>query len=493
MSLVAGSATMAMNGSPRLPGTHSDGVEYTTAAESLVTDGSFTIPVTHWSDPDSTTLLSHYPPGFSMAVAVPMALFRLPADRAVEWVLAAGAALTAGVTFWVASGVGGVWAGWIAALLFVSTPAIFKLHIAVWSEALYMGIAMLGLWTIVAAPRRHLLHGMIAAAGVAVRYVGVAGTLVAVWFALATGSGVRSRLRAALSAGVPSAAVVLGWQLHVGGGSEEIRTLGIYPGVLGQTRDIVFLLADWVVPVTLARIIPAWILVLVIPVAMVALMYGGWPRGEGGSEGRVGRGRSVFLLFAAAYSAVVILSRMLLDPLIPFDARLFAPVLLVVTISFAACVVERGRRWTNLLAAGLFVPLAGWMTFGVLDLREIVRVSAVEGRYYTHATWVTWGDDSAVGWAFHESGDYPWLYSNEAAMVYHYGGRTAKHLVRLEEDREAFVEAFRLRPGPVLVTLPGKKVDTPPAEFVELLELRLFRSTEHAELYLPAGSPELRH
>lgn len=494
MALLAGVSAwgvLLMNQSPRLPGTHSDGVEYTTAAESLARDGSFTIPVTHWSDPDSTTVLSHYPPGFSLAIAAPMRVVGASTETALEWVMAAGAGLAVAVIFWVASAAGGPWAAWLAALLVICTPALAKLYVGVWSETLYLGVALLGVWALVAWPRRHLLHGILAAAGVAIRYVGIAGALAAMWFAWRRGGHFRDRALRVAQAGAPSAAVVLAWQAYVGTGSEDIRTVAVYPGVLSQSVEIVVFLARWLVPVNLARVIPVELALLLIPVGMTAVMWRGWPASEDGHRRVPDRARLVFVAFGLAYVAVVVLSRAFLDPLIPFDPRLFAPVLVLVTVGFAVCLANRLGRWSSAVTLGVGGVVAVWMACGLLDLHEVVTISSHEGRYYTHATWVTWNEDSAVEWAFRRSGDYPHIYSNEAAMVYLYGGRTAKHMVRREEDLAAFREAFRERPGPVLVTFPLKKVDLPPEAFVEALGLRLFRDTEYARLYLPEGSPEL--
>ncbi|HSG49589.1 MAG TPA: hypothetical protein VLA43_17340 [Longimicrobiales bacterium] len=490
--VTAGGLVLVMNLSPRLPGTHSDGVEYVAAAESLARHGAFTIPVTHWSDPDSVTALSHYPPGFSLAIAAPMRVAGVSAEASVELVLAAGAALATGMTFWLAAAAGGLWAGGLAALLFVSTPALSRLYVAVWSECLYLGIALAVLWTLVAWPRRRLLHGVLAAVGVAVRYVGVAGALAAMWFAWFRGRDLRDRLIGVALTGTPTLAVLLGWQAFAGSAGEEIRVVGVYAGLPAQSRQFLLLVADWLSPLSLRSFVPVEWVILALPVGIAAVMFGGWPRSAEDPSGTARRIRSVLVVFGAAYGGVVVVSRLFLDPLIPFDTRLFAPVLLTITVGFAVCVVQRARRWPPSRGVALFGVVAVWMCLGIVDVREIVSQSGHVGRFYTHDAWVAAGDDSAVGWAFRESAGYPYLYSNEAALVFYHGGRAAKHLVRSNEDADAFQEAFRQRPGPVLVTFPLKTVDVPPDDFVSALGLRLFRDTGEAKLYLPGGSPELQ-
>ena len=62
-ALVAVLGVLGINRSRLTPGVHGDSVEYLTAAESFRTDGTFTIPITHWSRVDSVAELSHFPPG----------------------------------------------------------------------------------------------------------------------------------------------------------------------------------------------------------------------------------------------------------------------------------------------------------------------------------------------------------------------------------------------------------------------------------------------
>lgn len=491
VALLAGSAVAWMNRSALLPATHSDGVEYTTAAASLARDGGFEIPVTHWSDPDSTTTLSHYPPGFSAAIAVPIAVAGVSPRVAVIAVLATGAAMAAALILWITSGIVGIGPGLFAALLLACTPALSRLYVGVWSESLYLGVALAGLWTVIARPRQAFLHGLVAAVGVAIRYVGVAGVVAAVWFAWNGRKGGRDRVLAVLAAGSPGALVLLGWQGYVGAGQEEIRRLAVYPGLPAQGRELVFLLAEWITPYNLARVAPVPVVILVLVVGGVAVMLGGWPKPSAHREAGVeadralvaARARPVFLVYSVSYVAVVVLSRLLLDPLIPFDARLFVPVLVLLTIVFVVSLANRAGFWPRPVAIGAYSLLSIWMVFGVMDLREIVTISSENGRFYSHTAWT---DDPAVRWAADESASFPWVYSNEAGMIWYHGHRTAKQLWRVQEDPAAFRAAYNARPGPILVTLPPKRVDVSLEMLEEALDVRLVMKSEHAALYFPA-------
>ena len=512
--LVAVAAVWIMNRSPRLPGTHSDGVEYVAAAESMAAGGPPEIPVTHWSDPGSSTVLSHYPPGFPALLAIPLALGASP-STAVTAVLAVGAALSVAMTVLLAAGIGGLHAGIVAGVLLLATPAFALLHLAVWSEAAYLGIALLGLWAIIRHPDRPGVHGVLMAVGLGIRYVGIAGVATAVVFAWFRGRALVDRVRGALWAGAPGLVGLVAWRWWVRSGGEVIRSPDVYAGAGTQLRDVVLLLLQWLAPIHLTRLVAPAVVLFVVFMGAVAVMVGAWPReagtpGEGGAgvaarhgsavagQGEVDavgagpargrwalpprRARRVFLVFGAAYAGVVLVSRAFLDPLIPFDPRLFLPLLVLATVAFGVTLAVRSRRIGRPWAVALHGAVAVWVVAGLLDIGETVRISGEEGRFYTHRVWES--DPAAVG-AY--TSRARWIYSNEAAMVVHYGRRPAKTLPRSYEDLDAFVRAWRDRPGPILFKLPRNPVDPPLDRFLELLPVRESRRTEHAVLLLPAA------
>lgn len=75
----------------------------------------------------------------------------------------------------------------------------------------------------ISMPRRPLLHGIMAALGVAIRYVGVAGTAAAMIWALHQGKDWKERLGGMLLAGMPSALVLLGWGVLLETGSTSVQ------------------------------------------------------------------------------------------------------------------------------------------------------------------------------------------------------------------------------------------------------------------------------
>ena len=83
------------------PGLEPDSMSYVGAAERLVRHGSLDVPTAYWWEPDSTSSLGSFPPGFSLAIAISTALGVAPvqaarlvivvAAAATAWVLAAAA------------------------------------------------------------------------------------------------------------------------------------------------------------------------------------------------------------------------------------------------------------------------------------------------------------------------------------------------------------------------------------------------------------------
>ncbi|HEY5219310.1 MAG TPA: hypothetical protein VIJ16_05850, partial [Gemmatimonadaceae bacterium] len=57
---------------PAGPGLEVSSSSYLGGAESLVAGHGFRIPTAAWNSPDSESTLTHYPPGFSAAIAVPV-------------------------------------------------------------------------------------------------------------------------------------------------------------------------------------------------------------------------------------------------------------------------------------------------------------------------------------------------------------------------------------------------------------------------------------
>ena len=107
---------------PPGPGLDPDSMSYLGAAESLVRQGSLRIPMAEWSDPDSTSALRHFPPGFPIAIAIPVALGARP-EQAARGVEAVSAFATVALAVWIVAAVAGSGAGALAGAALLATPA----------------------------------------------------------------------------------------------------------------------------------------------------------------------------------------------------------------------------------------------------------------------------------------------------------------------------------------------------------------------------------
>src|SRR5579862_7829665 len=122
---------------PPGPGLYGDSAGYLGAAESLVHAGTLRVPFASYVSADSTSPLRQWPPGFSMAIAAPMAL-GIPAVASARLVIAASAAVTVALTVWL---LGAAW-GALAALVLGLTASVVSVHLDVLSEPLFIAVTV---------------------------------------------------------------------------------------------------------------------------------------------------------------------------------------------------------------------------------------------------------------------------------------------------------------------------------------------------------------
>lgn len=473
-------AVLTINASPLTPGVSSDSVEYLSAAESFAWSGTFVVPVTSWSSPDSVAPLAHFPPGFPALIALPVRL-GVHAPAAALWVMAASSGVALAFSFLLAAEAFGTAAGFLGALLLLLTPVFTKLNLAIWSEPSYLALTLVMFWVMLRQPRRALAYGALAAAGVAVRYVGLAGAITAGIWAAQQGGSRRERILDAGAATLPSIVLLGWWWGRVAAAGASVRRLGLH---LHLTRNVVQLRAlfpDWLVPESWHA--GGWAALGLV--ALGVLLIVGAAR-----DGSWRQRRPVVVLagiYGAAYLVVVVASRLFLDERIPFDARIFAPLLLLATVAVAGT----ARVWLpdrHALVRWSVAALAGWWCVAMLrDIQGGVRVVNEEGRFYTFVGWLR---SPLVAWLGREASTYAVIYSNEPAMVTYDIGRPAKLLPDAGEDLQAFAAAFRRRPGAVMIAYPLHPGNRPDAEFVDLLSLRPVVRTSMGAIYVPRQGPE---
>src|SRR5205085_8412252 len=137
---VAAGITLAVTRPPAL-GLDPDAASYLGAAQSLAEGRGYRIPIADWATADSTSALSHFPPGYPTAIALPVAVGMTPmnAARAVN---AATAFVDIGVASWLVTSIAGSIAGIVLALALVVMPVFVELHASVLSEPLFLACTM---------------------------------------------------------------------------------------------------------------------------------------------------------------------------------------------------------------------------------------------------------------------------------------------------------------------------------------------------------------
>lgn len=496
-ALLGATAVVVSNPPPRLPAVFSDGIEYLSAAGSLREGGGVKVPVAAWHAPGDTSRLAHYPPGFPAAIAAAAILSgRSPRRGAVVVTALATGATLALVVLLLGQSSGGLGAALGVALL-ATNREWFQWRLAVWSEPLHTAVVLLLLREIVRRPRAHLAHGAVAAAGILVRYVGVAGTVLAAFWALRRGGSPRQRLARASRAVAPSLLVLGVWQGFVAAAGGSIRTLGWRPGVAVQLADLPRAVAAWSAPPSLRSLAPAgaWAVAAtsVFALAMLWLVRtdpppgddrapGGGGPGPGAGPGPSRRLWECILVYAVAHTGAVVASRAVLDVLVPFDTRLLLPVLVLGTLAVAAAVGRLGRHAPRGWAWGAAAVLTLWVGISGRALVPWVRGMAEVGQFYTHAMW---DDDGNLGRLAGPALPGT-VYSNEPHMVVFRSDRPARRLPREGEDLAAFAAAFRARPGPVIVVRPLKADDLAWWRWPLVIPLREVGRSPGTLLYVPA-------
>jgi 4-amino-4-deoxy-L-arabinose transferase and related glycosyltransferases of PMT family len=178
------------------PGLDPDAASYLGAGESLAHGGGLTVPTSDWSDTDPTSSLSHFPPGFPIAIAaaVEVGLSPIQGARVIETV--AFALTVAIMTYAVGVTVGTLASILLGLALMVARPIVL-VHLSVLSEPLFLCLLAA---TLTGMLRRWhpLAVGTAAAIAALIRYAGVAAVGAAVLWQLVEPGSARRRITRAL-------------------------------------------------------------------------------------------------------------------------------------------------------------------------------------------------------------------------------------------------------------------------------------------------------
>lgn len=381
------------------PGLDPDAMSYLGAARAFVADGALRVPTAPWSSDSTTEPLSHFPPGYSLALAGPIAL-GADAVRAARLVQALAAGITVAAFVLALWPFAGAWGAAIGAVSLALVPSVTFVHLSVLSEPLFLMCVMLAWWSFTRRPRSAWLHGLLAAAATMVRYAGLSVAAAAALWALrdATASW-RDRLRRAAFALAPSLLAMGAWSLTraraAGQDAEPIRTVAVY-GDWGPTlNEGLRTIAHQLAPTNEWEPVP-WLAAGATLVAMAALVWSTVrasgevlpdaarddPRWEAQRTALAAAG-----WLALSYVGLVVASRAFADPIIPFDFRITVP---LAPLAVAAVTIVAARAWRVISRpARVFGVLAllGWAAAAVrADRQQVVDVLA-DGSDFSTSDW----------------------------------------------------------------------------------------------------------
>ena len=220
---------------PPSPGIDPDALAYVGSAESFALHGDFRIPTAHWPSRDSTSALSHFPPGFSTAIALPVRAGMDPVQgsRLVE---ATAAFVTVATLAFLVGEATAPLAGILLATALFAMSAMHEIHVSVLSEPLFLALLTLTLAAMVRRDERPWLAGLFAALAAMTRYAGLSAIgAVALWSVARRGT-IAERLRRGAWALLPAVVLEGLWYVRTKlvASAESIRELALY-GNLGPT------------------------------------------------------------------------------------------------------------------------------------------------------------------------------------------------------------------------------------------------------------------
>jgi hypothetical protein len=386
-------------------------MSYLGAAESFVSHGTLRIPSASWDEPSGTSPLDHFPPGFSLALAVPIAL-GVPPVQSARLIESASAGSAMGLAVWLVAGIAGPVAGALAGVALLVQPALALDHLRVLSEPLFLLLLVASLALMLRRPDRPLAYGVAAALSGLVRYAGVAvGAGGVLWAATRPGPRPQRMRRAALAAGPTLLAQAL-WALRTRAESGTVRTLGVNGDVGATLREGLATVGDWLAP-QVAPTAPRAVSALVVG-ALAAMLLWRASRRDRPFFGLLG-------LVALCYAGVVLASRLFADAGIPFDGRLLSPLFVLATlaVSGALGVLWRGARLRLRVTAALLCT--GWLGASAWSTAQQTHDARDGGWGYADQDWQASG---LVQWLREEGARRP-VFSNNTPDVWFANGRNS--------------------------------------------------------------------
>ena len=344
---------------PPGPGLDPDSMSYLGAAESLVRHGTLRIPSARWSDADSTEALGHFPPGFPLAIAVPVALGAVPA-QAARGVEAVAAFATVALAVWLVGAAAGSGAGLLAGVVLLVTPSFAFDHWQVISEPLCLALLMATL-ALMTWSKRPWTYGLAAAAAGMVRYAAFASTGAVILWAFGLKGSWRERLRRAAIAAAPSVIFQGLWVLRAVLESAEVRSFGLRGGLGAAFGELAGTVGSWLAPAVSAPWLRGAAAVAVAALAGVVLARAARRSPAVEAAGSPRRLLAATGLLAGCYAAFVLFSRLFVDETLPFDQRMLSPFIVLAEVGAVLAFAEEWHDWSGRVRAAAAVAWLVWL------------------------------------------------------------------------------------------------------------------------------------
>jgi hypothetical protein len=416
-----------------------DSLSYLGTAQSIARTGRPDLPAADWSDADSTSTLSQFPPLYPVVLALPIAV----GARAValpRWTNALAAGLTAGTLAALGLAAAGSLGAVLVPLLVFATPAIGDVHLLAASEPLFL--ALLSLTLLAMVRDRRLAAGVLAALAALTRYAGAAVVgAVVVWAALRA-RGWRNRLIAVAAAALPGVATQVAWRVWLArqGATVPGRAPVPYPGTLGTMANGADAFAAWLAPVSTsgARIALGGAVLLLI----VWLAYRMLTSPDAAVARRVLGAASVLGL---AYAVLLVYARRWVGGEIHFDGRILSPLML---LGATIAGVTLARAWTGLSRGSRIasaVLLSAWIVRSAETEIADVRLQRATGRGYEQNSFQ---ESPLAAWLRGDGARYA-LFTDNPAAAWFVAPRPSRQLpASLAADSvRAFGDTLRARGG----------------------------------------------
>lgn len=476
---------------PPGPGLEPDSTSYVGAAESFAHGHGYRIPYTPWQSADTSAPLSHFPPAFPTALALPIVVGVAPLQSARIVNAAAALADVVLATLIVADAAGAAAAALTALAILVMRPFVLT-HLSILSEPLFLADLMASLALMIAVATaaderqrrtRAVAAGALGALSALTRYAGVAvGGAIVLWMLLLPGRRT-TRLTRAGAAFLPPLILVGAWIIHVRltSGSHGIRTFGTY-GDFGTTlRMGAATVVAWLVPLSADQSLPGrrWLALLLLAALAIVVVLG--------ARRAAPRARATIaaaIVLAMCYALVIVLSRVFADPGIPFDERILMPLFLLATIVIA---VSLHGWWTTvrLLPRALSaIVLLAWLAASASASYDEAAAALDTGVDFAQDEWKL---SPLVAWARDSAAHRP-IYTNWAPVAFFHLGRASRELPHANEPDllRAFVDTLRVRHGVAIVFEQRDPDFIGPADLIGVPGLRRAAQFPDGSAFVPA-------